>query len=96
MGQLVSNQNDRELLALLFANQGAGRPYTAPPGISPERVAMLREGFARTLADPAFLEDARRQKLDIDLVSGGDIDDIVKVIFGARPEVVERAKKFVQ
>jgi tripartite-type tricarboxylate transporter receptor subunit TctC len=96
MGQLVSNQNDRELLALLFANQKAGRPYTAPAGLPPERVAMLRDGFARTLADPAFLEDARRQKLDIDLVSGGDIDDIVKVIFGARPEAVERAKKFVQ
>lgn len=96
MGELMTNQDDRDLLTLLFANQKAGRPYTAPAGVPAERVAMLREGFARTLADPALLEDARRQKLDIDLVSGQDIDGIVKVIFAARAGVVERAKKFVQ
>ncbi len=96
MGQLVSTQDDRDLLALMFANQKAGRPYTAPAGLPPERVAMLREGFARTLADPALQEEAKRLKLDIDLVSGADIDDIVKVIFGSRPDVVERAKKFAQ
>ena len=96
MGQLVSNQNDRDLLALMFANQKSGRPYTAPAGVPPERVAILREAFARTLSDPALLDEARRMKLDIDPVSGQDIDEIVKVIFGSRPEVVERAKKYSQ
>jgi len=96
MGELASNQNDRDLLALMFANQKSGRPYTAPVGVPPERVAMLRDGFARTLADPALLDEAKRMKLDIDPVSGQDIDEIVKTIFGSRPEVVERARKFSQ
>jgi tripartite-type tricarboxylate transporter receptor subunit TctC len=96
MGQLASSQDDRDLLALMFANQKAGRPYMAPAGLPPGRVATLRDGFARALADPALLEEARRQKLDIDLVSGSDIDDVVKIIFSSRPEVVDRAKKFVQ
>jgi tripartite-type tricarboxylate transporter receptor subunit TctC len=96
MGELMSNQNDRDLLALMFANQKAGRPYTAPAGVPAAQVAMLREGFAQTLADPALLDEAKRMKLDIDLVSGQDIDDIVKVIFGSRPEVIERAKRFSQ
>jgi tripartite-type tricarboxylate transporter receptor subunit TctC len=96
MGELVSRQNDRDLLALMFANQKAGRPYTAPAGVPAEQVAMLRQGFAQTLTDPALLAEANRLKLDIDPVSGQDIDDIVKVIFGSRPGVVERGKRFSQ
>jgi tripartite-type tricarboxylate transporter receptor subunit TctC len=96
IGEIVSNQDDRDLLALMFANQKSGRPYAAPAGVPPAQVAMLREGFARSLADPALLDEAKRLKLDIDLVSGQDIDDIVKVIFGSRPDVVERAKKLSQ
>jgi len=96
MGSLASSQEDRDLLALMFANQQAGRPYTAPPGLPPERVAMLREAFVRTLADPALVEESKRMKLDVDIVSGQDVDNIVKVIFGSRPDVVQRVKKFMQ
>jgi tripartite-type tricarboxylate transporter receptor subunit TctC len=96
MGELVSIQNDRDLLTLMFANQKAGRPYTAPAGVPAERVAMLRDGFARALADPALLEEAKRQKLDIDGVTGRDIDDIVNTTYAARPEVIARARNISQ
>jgi hypothetical protein len=34
------------------------RPFVVPPGVSAERVAMLRK-FDHTLKDPEFLKDAK-------------------------------------
>lgn len=57
------------------------RPFSLPPGAPPERLQNLREAFAATLRDPEFLADAKKMKLDIEPVSGEDIDGYVKQIY---------------
>src|SRR5262245_7762829 len=47
----------KQLLSFLFASQAFGRPYLAPPGLAPERLAMLRQAFDNTMLDPKFLAD---------------------------------------
>ena len=37
-----------------------GRAFAVRPGTPPDRVAMLRDAFAQTIADPQFREEARR------------------------------------
>src|SRR5262245_14882103 len=47
----------KQLLSFLFGSQAFGRPYLAPPGLAPERLAMLRQAFDNTMLDPKFLAD---------------------------------------
>lgn len=64
---------DPQMLALLeFAELPffMALPFVAPAGLPPERAAALREAFMAMCKDPAFLEDAKRVKLDISPIDG--------------------------
>jgi hypothetical protein len=64
--ELVKSEDDRKLAELIFRQDATGRPFAAPPGLSPERTAALRHGFMTMMADSAFLDDARSLGLDIE------------------------------
>ena len=50
------------------------RPYVLPPLTSKERVKTLRKVFQDTMKDPEFLADAAKSRLDIDLVTGTELE----------------------
>jgi tripartite-type tricarboxylate transporter receptor subunit TctC len=62
----------------------------APPGVPADRVKALREAFDATVKDLAFLEDAKKQNLDIQPVSGEELQQIVADIVGAPKPIVDR------
>ena len=90
---LVENAIDKRALSLLLAREILGRPFLAPPGIPPERTAVLRSAFAATLRDPDFRKDAERSKLDTDLVTGEEVDTVLKDAATAPAEVIDRLKQ---
>ena len=49
--------------------------------------------FAATLRDPEFLKDAERSKLDTDLVTGEEVDAVLKKPPTRRADVIERVKQ---
>jgi hypothetical protein len=53
-------EQDKLAMNLLLARQEMGKPFLAPPGLPPERVAELRRAFMATMRDPAYLEMAGR------------------------------------
>jgi tripartite-type tricarboxylate transporter receptor subunit TctC len=82
----------RQVLELLFAPQEMGRPFFAPPGIPPERIQALRAAFVQTLKDPAFLDEAEKQGIEVQAVTGEDIHRLLERIYAAPKQVVDRAK----
>ena len=90
---LVTDPVDRRALAFLLAREIMGRPYLAPPGLPVDRTAALRTAFAATLRDPAFLADAQRARLDVALVSGEEIDALLKDSAAAPADVIARVKQ---
>jgi tripartite-type tricarboxylate transporter receptor subunit TctC len=46
-----------------------GRAFAVRPGTPPDRIAILREAFAKTIADPQFLAEARSAKIDMEYIS---------------------------
>lgn len=90
---LVTDPVAHSALAFLLAREVMGRPYLAPPGLPPDRAAALRAAFAATLHDPAFLQDAKRARLDVALVTGEEIDALLKDSAAAPPDVVARVKQ---
>lgn len=60
----AKNDGDRQALEFLYAAEGIGRPFFAPPDLPPAVLAMARNAFDRTMKDPEFTADARKLGFD--------------------------------
>ena len=70
------------------------RPFSCRPRAPKERLEILRKSFAATFRDPEFLAEAKKTRLDIDPVSGEEIDGYVKQIY-SMPDKVKRNLGFL-
>src|ERR671931_1556965 len=93
---LVKTPEQRAIFRLVFARQVMGRPFLAPPGLPPERIALLRRAFMETMKDPAFLAEADKIKLEITPVDGEAVQKLVAEIYATSPEIVRRAADAVK
>jgi len=83
----------RKLIQVGVHDPGAiTRPYMTSPGTPKERVQLLRKAFLDTLKDKEFLAEAKKAKLDIDPVSGEEVDRIISGLFKLEPSVVAKLK----
>jgi tripartite-type tricarboxylate transporter receptor subunit TctC len=64
----------KNLLSALYAAENIGRSVVLPPGVSPERVKILRDAFAEMTQDPQFLKEAEKIGLEIGLTRGEDMN----------------------
>jgi hypothetical protein len=90
---LVKNPTDKQALEFLLAREILGRPFLAPPDIPRDRVAAIRKAFDTTMRDPAFLAEAKKAKLDVDLVTGQEVDAVLKSASTADAQVIARLKQ---
>ena len=71
------------------------RPYALPPGTPKDRVQLLRRAFLQTLKDPEFLADAQKAKLDVEPISGEDLEKRVAKLFKLSPALVAKLKEIL-
>jgi hypothetical protein len=69
------------------------RPYFVAPGTPKPRVQMLRKAFAETLKNPEFLAEAKKASLDIQHVSGEEIEAVVQGLFKIEPAFIAKMKQ---
>jgi tripartite-type tricarboxylate transporter receptor subunit TctC len=64
----------RELLKIVDGAYGTtARPYSVPPGVPEERLALLQKAFMATAKDPDLLAEAKKAKLEFNPVDGPTI-----------------------
>jgi tripartite-type tricarboxylate transporter receptor subunit TctC len=90
---LARTEEDRKVLEFFFSRVELGRPFVAPPGMPPQRVAILRKAFDDTMSDPELIADAQKKHLSIDPVTGEELADIIAGIYRAPKDVVGRTLK---
>jgi tripartite-type tricarboxylate transporter receptor subunit TctC len=86
----ASAPEERQALQLFFARASIGRPIVAPPGVPAARIALLRDALDSTLRDPNFLEDAKKQDLNVVPLPGDKLADIIAKAYTTPPEIVRR------
>ena len=89
----AKTQSDRNILELFFTQKTVARPFIAPPGVPAQRLALLRSAFAALATDRDFLADAEKSNLEVEPLSGEEVDKIVALITSAPPGVAERYSK---
>ena len=92
---LVENAENRQVMELILIRQEAGRPFAAPPGTPADRVAALRQAFAETLQDPDFIAEAAKAQLEIEPMTGAEIEKMLAKAYAAPKGIVERAAELV-
>jgi tripartite-type tricarboxylate transporter receptor subunit TctC len=87
---------ERQAILFLYAAQGIGRPFLAPPGLPPQRLETLRAAFDATMRDEHFVADARKQKLDLAPKNGRQLAALIDTIYATPRAVVERVREAIK
>jgi len=88
----IRDADDLKAVQLVLLQQEFGRPYVAPPNLPPDRLAALRDAFAATMKDQAYLQEARKAGMNANPMNGAEIDAVLKEAYAAPKATVERAK----
>ena len=89
-------EEQRQAIAYLYAGQGLGRPFVAPPALPPDRLAMLRAAFDATMQDAEFVADVHKAKLTLMPVKGEALADLVGRIYRTPPAIVELVGRLIK
>jgi tripartite-type tricarboxylate transporter receptor subunit TctC len=93
---LARNEEARQLMQVGIEEPSEYyRPYVLPPGTPNDRVEILRKAFQETLKDPEFLADAKKARLDIEPVSGVEMEKKVARLFQLSPSTVAKLKEIL-
>ncbi len=90
--ELMENDRDRAAMKLIVSGSQIGRAIIAPPGTPPERVRILRAAFDAMVRDPEVLAEAEKRGVEIEAISGAEIQKTVEAAMSMPPEAVERAR----
>jgi tripartite-type tricarboxylate transporter receptor subunit TctC len=90
--ELAKNDEQRQIFQLVSSAPALGQPYVAPPGLPPQRLAMLRDAFSATLRDDAFLAEAEKIRFEIDAMDADEVTRIARDTTNAPIEIVAKAK----
>jgi tripartite-type tricarboxylate transporter receptor subunit TctC len=85
----------RQAIVYLGASGFGSWPILSTPGIPPERTAMLRDAFNKTVKDPDLLAEAKKNGWEIRPVSGEDLQALAKEVVDQPPEVIDWLKKLL-
>jgi tripartite-type tricarboxylate transporter receptor subunit TctC len=81
---------EKQALEFLYAGQGIGRPFVAPPELPAERLKMLRDAFNATMADTEFRADAAKSKLELEPEDGEHLAALIAKIYATPKPIVDR------
>jgi tripartite-type tricarboxylate transporter receptor subunit TctC len=93
---LAQNEPDRQALVFMLARQEVAKPYFGPPGVPPERLAILRRAFDATVRDPKFAALAAKANVALEgPMTGDEVAALVAKVAQTPPEVIQRVTRML-
>lgn len=93
---MVKDEESKRVLLVFLAPAEIGRAYVAPPGMAPETVKLLRTAFTAMTKDEAFLADSAKQNLEIDPMTGEEMQALIKSIAEIPPATLAHARQVME
>jgi tripartite-type tricarboxylate transporter receptor subunit TctC len=92
MQQYKTPEAGKRLAKVVLTAATLGRPIATTPGVPPERVKILRDAYAKAIADPELLEYAAKQGWDVDPLKGEELQALSNEVISQPKEIIERMK----
>jgi tripartite-type tricarboxylate transporter receptor subunit TctC len=93
---LARSAEQKQAIEFLYAGQGIGRPFVAPPHLPVERLTMLRDAFNATMKDAEFRADAERSKLELAPEDGEHLAALIAKIYATPKPIVDRITSLIK
>jgi tripartite-type tricarboxylate transporter receptor subunit TctC len=93
---LTTDPIGKSLMALRGIPLSIGRAFAVRPGTPADRVAILREALAKTIADPQFQAEAKKAQIDMEYISAQDVIKGFDEMMSQSPQVLEAMNKYLQ
>lgn len=94
MDQYKTADSDRRLVAVMLGSGEFGSaPMLATPGIPVEHVKTLRAAYAKAIASPELIAEAKKHGLEVELIHGDELEALAKEVLSQPPEVIGAMKK---
>jgi tripartite-type tricarboxylate transporter receptor subunit TctC len=88
---LSKTEEQRQIWALWAAPLKMGRPFFVPPGMTAERVDLMRRAFDATMKDPALRAEAAKMNIAVEASTGEEVQALLKRVYATPKAVVEKA-----
>jgi tripartite-type tricarboxylate transporter receptor subunit TctC len=92
MDQAKTPEAGKRLTHVILTAATLGRPIAAPPAIPRDRLQLLRDAYIKTLKDPELVAETKRQRWDIDALTGEEMEKLAKVVMAQPKDVIEKMK----
>jgi tripartite-type tricarboxylate transporter receptor subunit TctC len=93
---LAKDPETRQAIEFLYAGQGIGRPFVAPPDLPPAVLKMLRDAFDATMKDPEFIAETKQRKLELEPEDGSHLEALVKKIYATPKPIVDKVGELIK
>jgi tripartite-type tricarboxylate transporter receptor subunit TctC len=93
---LTDDPIGKSLMAIRGIPLQIGRAFGVRPGTPADRVAILREALAKTIADPQLQAEAKNAKIDMTYISAQEVSRGFHEMMNQPPNVIEAMSKYLQ
>jgi tripartite-type tricarboxylate transporter receptor subunit TctC len=94
--ELVSSDEDKQIMKLFSSPLVLGAPFFLPPAVNDKIVSVVRTAFEATLNDAQFQDEAAKASFPIEPMSGLELSAVIADLVGTPPAVVAKAKEATQ
>lgn len=93
--ELAQSADDLALIELAETSLTLGFPMAGPPGMPPDRVAIVRTAFRKMVEDAEFKADAAKMKVEYSPMLGEELQSVLSRLAATPPDVIQRYKNLL-
>ena len=93
---LATSALGKSLMSIKGLPLAIGRAFGVHPNTPKDRVAILREAFAKAIKDPELLAEAKRARIDFSLISHEQVTRDFNALFNQTPETLREMGKYIK
>jgi tripartite-type tricarboxylate transporter receptor subunit TctC len=90
--ELAKTAEQRQILRAVSSAAEIGKFVLTTPGVPADRVAVLRRAFDAMAADPEYIAEAKKLRIELGPLSGAGLQAVVEEVGNLPPDVVAKIK----
>ena len=93
---LATSALGKSLMAIKSIPQAIGRAFAVHPSTPADRVAMLRDAFAKAMKDPELIAEAKKAKIDMSFIGPEQVLKDFTALLNQTPETLKEMGKYIK
>jgi hypothetical protein len=91
----AKTDEQKKLLPIFLGMKKYGYPFYTAAEVPADRVKALRDAFDKSVADPEFIEESKKQSRETTPASGEEMQETLGRSYALPPEVLAKVRSFV-